>query len=155
MTQPRVTIDITERDRSLYERLRARIVAREPGETSGLRELVLLIPDCVVLLSRLARDPQVPPGPKLVAAGAVAYVLSPIDLLPEALLGPLGLIDDLLVVGAGISFLVNRVHPDLVRAHWPGQQDALESVQELTRWTEQLLERGLLGLLRTLPRLRR
>jgi uncharacterized membrane protein YkvA (DUF1232 family) len=155
MAERRVTIDVTDRDRGLYDRVRARLVARRPGEASGLRDLALLIPDCVVLLVRLARDPQVPPGAKLVAASAVAYVLSPFEVLPELLLGPFGLIDDLLVVGAGISFLVNRVHPDLVRARWPGQEDALESIQLLTSWTERQLERGVLGLLRRLPRLGR
>jgi uncharacterized membrane protein YkvA (DUF1232 family) len=153
MSERRVTIDITARERRTYERLRSRVVAGRPGEPSGFRDLVLLLPDFVVLLSRLARDPQVPPGAKLVAASAVAYVLSPIELLPELLLGPFGLIDDLLVVAAGVSFLVNRVHPDLVRAHWPGQEDALEWVQAVSSWAEQKLARGLVGLLGRLPRL--
>jgi uncharacterized membrane protein YkvA (DUF1232 family) len=154
MAERRVTIDITDRDRATYERVRSLIVARRPGEASGFRDLVLLLPDCVVLLARLARDPQVPAGAKLVAASALAYVLSPLELLPELLLGPLGLIDDLLVVGAGASFLLNRVHPDLVRAHWPGQEDALELLQAVSSWAEQQLARGLVGLLGRLPRLR-
>ncbi len=153
MTEPRITIDITARERRTYERLRSRVVAGQPGEASGFRDLILLLPDFVVLLSRLARDRQVPPGAKLVAASAVAYVLSPIELLPELLLGPFGLIDDLLVVAAGVSFLVNRVHPDLVRAHWPGQEDALEWVQAVSSWAEQKLARGVVGLLGRLPRL--
>jgi len=35
----------------------------------------------------------------------ILYVISPIDLIPEALLGPLGLFDDLIVVLGGASFL--------------------------------------------------
>lgn len=35
----------------------------------------------------------------------VIYVISPIDLLPEAVLGPIGLIDDALVILFGSSFL--------------------------------------------------
>jgi uncharacterized membrane protein YkvA (DUF1232 family) len=153
MPEQRVTIDITDRERRIYERLRSRFVAQRPGEASSFRDLVLLLPDFVVLLSRLARDPQVPVGAKLVAASAVAYVLSPIELLPEILLGPFGLVDDLLVVAAGVSFLVNRVHPDLVRAHWPGQEDALEWVQAVSSWAERQLARGVVGLLGRLPRL--
>ena len=152
MTEQRITIDITARDRRTYERLRSRVVAGRPGEASGFRDLILLLPDFVLLLSRLARDRQVPPGAKLVAASAVAYVLSPIELLPELLLGPFGLVDDLLVVAAGVSFLVNRVHPDLVRAHWPGQEDALEWVQAVSSWAERKLSRGVVGLLARLPR---
>ena len=39
-----------------------------------------------------------------VAAGAIAYGVSPIDVIPELLTGPLGLADDLAVfVGAGFA----------------------------------------------------
>jgi uncharacterized membrane protein YkvA (DUF1232 family) len=113
-----------------------------------------LLPDFVVLLGRLAIEPQVPAGAKLVAASTVAYVISPIDLLPEVLLGPFGLIDDVIVVGAGVSFLLNRVHPDLIRAHWPGQEDALESMQAVSEWMESQVTGRLFALLRRLPGLR-
>jgi uncharacterized membrane protein YkvA (DUF1232 family) len=33
-----------------------------------------------------------------VIGGSLVYLLSPIDLLPEALLGPLGAIDDLVII---------------------------------------------------------
>ena len=63
--------------------------------------------------------------------------LSPIELLPELLLGPIGLIDDLIVVGAALSRLLNHVHPDVVRMHWAGQGDALVAIQRTTDWIEQ------------------
>mgnify|MGYP002830816988 CR=1 FL=1 len=43
------------------------------------------------------------------AALGVAYVLSPLELLPELLLGPIGLIDDVVVVGAGPSGLAAAI----------------------------------------------
>ena len=132
MSEPRIEINVGERDRRLYDRVRSHVIGHRPNEPSRFRDLLLLIPDFVVLMVRLARDSQVPPGVKLVAISTVAYVLSPIELLPELVFGPIGLIDDLLAIGLGVSFLVNRVHPDLVRAHWPGQQDALESVQAIS-----------------------
>lgn len=40
----------------------------------------------------------------LVAIGALAYGASPIDIIPELLVGPLGLADDLAIwVGAGVA----------------------------------------------------
>ncbi|UTT63652.1 DUF1232 domain-containing protein [Microcella humidisoli] len=40
----------------------------------------------------------------LVALGALAYGASPIDIIPELLTGPLGLVDDLAIwVGAGVA----------------------------------------------------
>ena len=63
-------------------------------------------------------------------------MLSPIEVLPELLLGPFGLIDDVLVLAATLSRLVNHVHPDVVRSHWSGQGDALDAIQNLTGWAE-------------------
>lgn len=35
----------------------------------------------------------------------IVYVLSPIDLLPEAVLGPVGLVDDLIAILAVLVYL--------------------------------------------------
>jgi uncharacterized membrane protein YkvA (DUF1232 family) len=112
------------------------VVRRQPGAASGFGDLLLLLPDLTVLLARLLRDDRVPRVPKWIALVGVGYVLSPIDLLPSLLLGPLGLVDDLLVVSAALSRLLNHVHPDVVRSAWPGQGDALEAIQRVTRWSE-------------------
>jgi uncharacterized membrane protein YkvA (DUF1232 family) len=139
-----VTIELEVRERRLYDRLRALVVAPRPGESSGVRDLLLLLPDLTVLLLRLLRDSRVPPGAKAIALLGVGYLVSPIDLLPEPILGPIGLVDDLLVAGATLSRLVNYVHPDVVRFHWSGQGDALDAIQRVTSWAEEQI-RGVLG----------
>ena len=133
-----VTIELNPREQRLYDQLRTRVVAHLPGASSDWRDLILLLPDLTVLLARLLRDHRVPRRYKLLALAGVGYVLSPIDLMPSLLLGPIGLVDDLLVVTAALSRLVNQVHPDVVRYHWPGQGDALEAIQRVTRWSESL-----------------
>ncbi|RPF72331.1 YkvA family protein [Aurantiacibacter spongiae] len=56
-----------------------------------------------------ARDPRVPTAAKLLAGVVAAYALSPIDLIPDVI-PVLGLLDDLLIVPAGI-WLVRRMIP--------------------------------------------
>ena len=131
-----VTIDLNPREQRLYDRLRAAVVPPRRGAVSTLRDILLLLPDFAVLLGRLMRDRRVPRGGKLLALLGLGYILSPIDLLPEALLGPLGFVDDLLVLAATLSRLLNYVHPDIVRSHWPGQGDALDAIQRVTSWAE-------------------
>jgi uncharacterized membrane protein YkvA (DUF1232 family) len=150
--EPHVTIELNPRERRLYDQLRARVVDAPPGAASGLRDLMLLMPDLTVMLVRLLRDERVPRGSKLVALLGLGYVLSPIDLVPALLFGPIGLVDDLLVVSATLSRLVNHVHPDVVRDAWPGQGDALAAIQGLAAWSEGVFGarlrhalRGLLG----------
>jgi uncharacterized membrane protein YkvA (DUF1232 family) len=156
MTNDRITIELNPREGRLYDRLRSRFARTpRPGDGSGLSDFALLLPDLTVLLTRLLRDPRVPRGPKLVALIGVGYVLSPIDLLPEVLLGPIGLVDDLLVVSACLSRLLNDVHPDVVRSHWSGRGDALDAIQRVSAWSRSLVARNFGAALRRVFRFAR
>lgn len=140
MNGPPVTIDLNPREQRLYDRLRERLVARAPKGSSGMRDMLLLLPDLTILLVRLLRDSRVPLLDKALAVAGVAYVLSPIDVLPSLVVGPIGLLDDLFIVAACLSRLVNHVHPDVVRSHWSGQGDALDTIQNTTAWFEKELQ---------------
>ena len=60
-----------------------------------------------------ARDPRVPWYAKSVAVAVAAYALSPIDLIPD-FVPVLGYVDDLLIVPAGIWFVVHIIPAALV-----------------------------------------
>jgi uncharacterized membrane protein YkvA (DUF1232 family) len=145
---PLVEIELNPAEQRLYDRVRGRMVAGGRARRSGLGDLLLLLPDFVVLLARLLRDERVALGDKAVALAGIAYVLSPIDLLPSLFLGPLGALDDVLVVTAAVSRIVNHVHPDVVRSHWPGKGDVLDAIQRVSEWSERQLGERVRGLLR-------
>jgi uncharacterized membrane protein YkvA (DUF1232 family) len=142
VTEPLVTIDLNPREQRLYDRLRGALSGLDARAGSGFRDVALLLPDLTVLLARLMRDSRVPVGSKLVALAGVGYVLSPIDLLPALLVGPIGFADDLLVVAAALSRVLNDVHPDIVRSHWSGKGDALDAIQRVSRWSNDLVVGG-------------
>ena len=79
----------------------------------------------VLLLWLAARDARVPLLAKLLAALVVGYALSPIDLIPD-FIPVLGLLDDLLLVPAGI-WLTLRMIP-------PGLRDELRAQAAVTDW---------------------
>jgi uncharacterized membrane protein YkvA (DUF1232 family) len=139
----RITIELNPRERRLYDRLRMRVVKTRAGSRSGVRDLVLLLPDLTVLLMRLMRDSRVPLTSKVIALLGICYVLSPIDLIPSLLVGPVGLLDDLVVVSATLSRVLNHVHPDVVRSHWPGQGDALDAIQRVSAWSASIFSEKL------------
>ena len=147
----KIVIELNPRERRVYDRLRASVVDPRPGMSSSVRDLLLLLPDLTMLLVRLMRDPRAPRGAKLIALLGVAYVLSPIDLLPAVIFGPIGLLDDLFVVATSLSRLLNQVHPDVVRSHWSGHGDALEAIQRVTRWAETQVTGRLRSFLQRLP----
>jgi uncharacterized membrane protein YkvA (DUF1232 family) len=161
MSEVAVTIELNPKERRLYDRLRDRIIpAQDMGSDgrglgrSGARDLLLLLPDLTILLIRMLRDSRVPIVQKAVAVAGVAYVLSPIDLIPALVFGPIGLLDDLFVVAACLSRLLNHVHPDVVRGHWSGQGDALEVIQNVTGWFEKEVSRRVSDLRNILRRRR-
>jgi len=94
------------------------------GKRIAARALVRLVPDVVRLFRGLLGDPRVPLGSKLLLGLAVAWLVSPIDLLPEFLpvLGPL---DDAVVAALVVGHLVRRAGPDVVREHWRGDEATL------------------------------
>ena len=69
------------------------------------------------LAYKLLTDPEVPPLVKLIPAGALLYFLSPIDVLPEAMLGPLGIADDVGVIFFAMKTFVNMSPPHVVARH--------------------------------------
>ena len=67
----------------------------------------------VVALWLATRDPRVPFVAKLVAAATAAYALSPIDLIPD-FIPVLGLLDDLILLPAGIWLALRLIPPDVM-----------------------------------------
>ena len=72
------------------------------------RERALSLKDELFALYLAARHPQTPWYAKLVVAGFVAYAVTPVDLVPDAI-PILGLIDDLIFVPLAIAAAVRFV----------------------------------------------
>lgn len=88
------------------------------------------LPNMAKLLWRLLRDPRVPRRTKLVVGAAVAYVVSPIDLIPE-FVPVIGLADDLLLMAFAIRHMVEVAGEEVVLEHWDGSRDLLELVRSV------------------------
>jgi uncharacterized membrane protein YkvA (DUF1232 family) len=136
---------MSDREQDFYRHLRRRVKAwshTRSGQGHRWVELVLLAPDLFHLLCKLARDPRVPPGQKAKLAGAIAYFLSPLDLLPELLLGPVGLLDDIAVAAFVLHQVVNHTDVEIVRDHWAGDGDLLEVIQRILAAADQMVGSG-------------
>ena len=65
---------------------------------------------------RLLRDPLVPTWPKLVPLAALAYVLFPLDFVPDVFIG-LGQLDDVAVLLLGLKTFIAACPAEIVRRH--------------------------------------
>ena len=86
-----------------------------------------IVPDCFVLVRRLARDPRVARRVRLALAGLVVYLACPVDLVPD-FIPVIGLLDDALMVGLVLRYVLRSGGPGLVREHWPGSERSLQLV---------------------------
>lgn len=97
-----------------------------------LRELLRLLPDTLRLVRRLAGDSSLPTGVRVRLWLLLAYLASPIDLVPDVI-PVLGYADDAVVVALVLRSVVRRAGPDAVSRHWPGTPEGLAALRRATR----------------------
>lgn len=78
------------------------------------------------------RDPRVPWYARLVMVGVIAYVYSPIDLIPD-FIPVIGYLDDMLVVPLGIA-LVRKMIPPEVMVEYRAQAEAMMDGRKPVNW---------------------
>jgi uncharacterized membrane protein YkvA (DUF1232 family) len=106
--------------------------ARDAEEASGLGvgALLRVAWDVILLLKDLAADPRVPRSAKVFAGLAVAYLLSPIDLVPDFIPG-LGQADDLGVAVLAVRRLLHEAGFAVIYELWRGSDEGLALVLTL------------------------
>lgn len=103
---------------------------RRAGASVDWRGLLRLAPDLVRLIRRLVVDPAVPRAARWWLAGLLAYLVSPIDLVPD-FLPVIGYADDAIVVAVALRFAIRHAGMPTIERHWPGTPDGLRSVLTL------------------------
>jgi len=129
-----------------YQKLRASIrdwLKSEAGSTHKWADYMLFAPDLFHLLCKLTIDEKVPVKEKAKLAAAIAYFVSPIDLVPEAIVGPAGYIDDSVLSAYVLNSIINKTDPEVVKRHWAGDKDVLEVIQEILRVADEMVGSGL------------
>lgn len=94
----------------------------KPPDSNVLKDIIRQLQ----LVWRLLRDRRVPIWMKAIPFLSLVYLLVPVDIVPDVLLG-LGQLDDLAVVALGYRLFLELVPPALVREHL---QDLIASAAE-------------------------
>ena len=101
---------MTPKEKKFYLKLRKKIsswLSDNANIDNKWREYIFVVPDIFYLLVKLVQDPDVPQTNKIKLLTAIAYFISPIDVLPEAFLGPIGYLDDLGIAVYVLNDLLN------------------------------------------------
>lgn len=104
--------------------------ARSVGDPTRLRDLLRLLPDVMRLVRRLAADPTLPRGLRVRLGLLVAYLVLPIDLVPD-FVPVVGYADDAIVVALALRSVVRVAGAEALDRHWPGTPEGLGALKRL------------------------
>ena len=107
---------------------------RRQPDTTGLRDALRLVPDVVRLLRRLAGDRTLPRGVRLRLWFLLAYLISPVDLIPD-FIPVIGYADDAIIVAIALRSISRRAGPEALERHWPGTPEGLSILLTFARLT--------------------
>jgi uncharacterized membrane protein YkvA (DUF1232 family) len=137
---------------SFYDRMRSQVLdaadRRSHKMGKPVVEALLLVPDVFVLLVRLMLDKQVPADARALIGGAIAYFVFPLDLFPEAAVGGVGYLDDLVLASAVLSQALGGELEPYAKKYWNGEQELRQVLHDISQSASALLGRDLYGRLR-------
>jgi uncharacterized membrane protein YkvA (DUF1232 family) len=128
-------------------RRRSRWLRRRRGRGRYFATLMIRqLPGLLKLLFRLMRDPRIGTARKALFAAVAVYVFAPYDLIPDVL-GPLGLVDDVYLIGLALHALLAAAGPDILLEHWDGDPGELGYLVEGVDQVGSVLPRRIRGAL--------
>ena len=150
MNHPQLPVESDQKQKDFYLQLRDKInkwFEKNADQKREYTNYILLVPDFFYLLVRLTLDDRIPAIEKAKFAGVIAYFFSPIDFLPEALIGPLGYLDDLILTCYVLNLYIKQqeeANKQVVKALWPGDEDVLNTIQFVLQKADKWIGSGLL-----------
>ena len=108
----------------------ARLEAGERPRTGAKRtvmDTIRQLPNYLRLLFGLLKDKRVAPIDKLLVGAAIAYIIAPVDLIPDWI--PfLGEVDDVFLLVTALQRLISNAGRSLVMQYWVGDPAELASM---------------------------
>jgi uncharacterized membrane protein YkvA (DUF1232 family) len=87
-----------------------------------IADLVRVVPDVLRLVRDLIGDRMAPLAARVAAVGLLAWLLNPVDLIPE-FIPVLGPIDDVVVAVLVLRYVRRLLGEDDFRRRWPGTDE--------------------------------
>ncbi|TLM83520.1 YkvA family protein [Pseudarthrobacter sp. NamE5] len=100
------------------------VYARRHPETVTMKDALRMLPDLLRLIRGLAADRTVAVGIRVRLVLLLAYLLLPIDLVPD-FIPVIGYADDAVIVALVLRSVLVRAGPGALERHWHGSPAAL------------------------------
>lgn len=107
---------------------------------SRMKNLLMFLPNMVMLTGRLMIDSRVPRTERALFAAALIYAIIPLDFIPD-MIPFVGQVDDLFLISMTLLRLVDRTDDGVVREHWRGGGDIVQLAESVTTIAPLLIPR--------------
>lgn len=116
-----------------------KLTRREKSESKDrLKNALMFLPNMVKLLGKMMADKRVPIAEKALFVGAIVYVISPLDFIPD-LFPFIGQVDDIYLVALVLLRLINRTDETVVRENWDGGGDIVSLTNTIAKFAPRFL----------------
>jgi uncharacterized membrane protein YkvA (DUF1232 family) len=132
-----------EKQLDFYHKMRKKIHSYLQKHQPKYADYLLLAPDLFHLLVKLSIDKRVPGEKKAKFIAVLAYFISPLDLMPEVFLGPIGYLDDIALTAYVLNEYINENDASVVRELWAGDQDILTTIKNILYAADKMIGSGL------------
>lgn len=121
-----------------YSNVRDKVIDKVPDKYDKIVQYAMILPDIMVLLWRLFRDKRVKIKVKMMVAGVIAYLASPLDFIPDFI--PLvGKIDDVAIAFFGLNAIFNEVPKEIILRNWQGKEDVILLTREAVGYISEMV----------------
>ncbi|WP_123052854.1 DUF1232 domain-containing protein [Clostridium sp. JN-1] len=107
-----------------YREKREQILNKVPNSYEDIIQYAMFIPDITILLWKLFKDKRVKSTIKIMLAGAVAYLASPIDIFPD-FIPFIGQIDDVVIIFFILNCIINEIPQKIILENWEGKENII------------------------------
>src|SRR5713226_4993130 len=107
---------------------------------SRMKNLLMFLPNMVILCCKLMVDKRVPRTERALLAGAVIYAIIPFDFIPD-MIPFVGQVDDLFLISLTLLRLIDRTDDRVVREHWRGGGDIVQLAESVVTVAPLLIPR--------------
>ncbi len=116
-----------------------KLTRREKTESKNrLKNALMFLPNMVKLLGKMMADKRVPLTEKALLVGAIVYVISPLDFIPD-IFPFIGQVDDIYLVALVLLRLLNQTDEQVVRENWDGGGDIVSLTKTIAGLAPRLL----------------
>ncbi|ADK13694.1 YkvA family protein [Clostridium ljungdahlii] len=119
-----------------YHKFRKKVVSKVPQKYEKIVEYGMLVPDIIMLFIRLFKDKRVKIKVKIMLSGVIAYLASPIDIIPD-FIPFVGKIDDVALAFFALNTIIDEIPEEIIIENWHGKENIIlvtrEAVQYITK----------------------